>query len=83
MNEILETLVRLMAPVLSFTADEIWKYMEGEDRSPSVHADLFSPLKKEFVKPDLAERWEDILSVRKEVTKTLELGRKEKSSDIP
>ncbi|MCP4575120.1 MAG: isoleucine--tRNA ligase [Deltaproteobacteria bacterium] len=78
MNEILETLVRLMAPVLSFTADEIWQYMGGEDRSPSVHADLFSPIKKEFLNPDLANRWEDILSVRKEVTKTLELGRKEK-----
>ena len=78
MNEILETLVRLMAPVLSFTADEIWQYMGGEDRSPSVHADLFSPIKKEFLNPELANRWEDILSVRKEVTKTLELGRKEK-----
>ncbi|OQY45438.1 MAG: isoleucine--tRNA ligase [Desulfobacteraceae bacterium 4572_87] len=78
MNEILETLVRLMAPVLSFTADEIWQYMGGEDRSPSVHADLFLPIKKAFLNPDLANRWEDIISVRKEVTKTLELGRKEK-----
>ena len=78
MNEILETLVRLMAPVLSFTADEIWQYMGGEDRSPSVHADLFSPIKNEFLNPELANRWEDILSVRKEVTKALELGRKEK-----
>ena len=78
MNEILETLVRLMAPVLSFTADEIWQYMGGEDRSSSVHADLFVPLKKEFLNPELANRWDEILVVRKEVTKTLELGRKEK-----
>ena len=78
MNELLETLVRLMAPILAFTSDEIWQYMGGEDRSPSVHADLFIPLKKEFLNPDLAERWDEILSVRKEVTKALELGRKEK-----
>ncbi|EFK06730.1 isoleucine--tRNA ligase [delta proteobacterium NaphS2] len=78
MNEILETLVRLMAPVLSFTADEIWQYMGGKDRAPSVHADLFVPTKKEFVNPELANRWEDIISVRKEVTKALELARKEK-----
>ena len=78
MNEILETLVRLMAPVLSFTADEIWQYMGGKDRAPSVHADLFVPTKKEYVNQDLAERWEDIISVRKEVTKVLELARKEK-----
>ena len=78
MNEILETLVRLMAPVLSFTADEIWQYMGGEDRLPSVHADLFMPLKEEFLNPGLAERWDGIMAVRKEVTKALELGRKEK-----
>ena len=78
MNEILETLVRLMAPILAFTADEIWQYMGGEDRSPSVHADVFSPLKEAFLNPDLAARWDEILTVRKEVTKTLELGRKEK-----
>jgi isoleucyl-tRNA synthetase len=34
MNEILETLVRLMAPVLSFTADEIWQYMGAKTASP-------------------------------------------------
>jgi len=78
MNEILETLVRLMAPVLSFTADEIWQYMGGEDRSPSVHADLFVPFKEEFLNPELAERWDEIQAVRKEVTKTLEVARKEK-----
>jgi len=78
MNEILETLVRLMAPVLSFTSDEIWQYMGGQDRSPSVHADLFVPLKEEFLNPDLAERWDEIQAVRKEVTKTLEVARKEK-----
>jgi len=80
MNEILETLVRLMAPILAFTADEIWQYMGGEDpdRPSSVHADLFLPFKKEFLNPELAKRWDEILTVRKEVTKILELGRKEK-----
>ncbi len=83
MNEILETLVRLMAPVLSFTADEIWQYMGGKDRAASVHADLFLRPKNGFVNTDLAERWEDIISVRKEVTKTLEKARKEKRIGHP
>lgn len=78
MSEILEVLVRLMAPVLSFTADEIWQYMNGQDRPQSVHADLFLPLKEEYRDPELANRWEEIISVRKEVTKALELARKNK-----
>ena len=83
MHEILETLVRLMAPVLSFTADEIWQYMTGKERPASVHVDIFLPLKEEYRDTELAERWEEIISVRKEVTKVLELARKEKSIGHP
>jgi len=83
MYEILETLVRLMAPVLSFTADEIWQHMTGKERPVSVHADIFSPQNEEYQDTELAERWEEIISVRKEVTKVLELARKEKSIGHP
>jgi len=78
MNEILEVLVRLMAPILSFTADEIWQYMKDKGRAPSVHADLFVPVKEEYKDPDVAERWDTIMGVRKEVTKALEIARKGK-----
>lgn len=78
MHEILETLVRLMAPILSFTADEVWPYMPAEGRGPSVHADLFFPVKEEYLDPALAERWEALIKVRREVTRALELARKEK-----
>jgi isoleucyl-tRNA synthetase len=78
MNEILNVLVRLMAPVLSFTADEIWSHMAEEDLPPSVHADLFLPVKEEYKDNDLAERWEKIIKVRGEVTKALETARRNK-----
>ena len=78
MHEILETLVRLMAPVLSFTADEIWAHMPPSDRAPSVHADLFVPVKEAYLDPGLAERWEIVARVRREVTRALESARKEK-----
>jgi isoleucyl-tRNA synthetase len=78
MNEILNVLVRLMAPVLSFTADEIWQYMKHSNSSHSVHSDLFIPVKKEFINPDLAKKWDEIIKVRKEVSKALELARKDK-----
>ena len=48
MNEILETLVRLMAPILSFTADEIWQHMRGKDRPASVHMDFFVPVNESY-----------------------------------
>ena len=83
MHEILETLVRLMAPVLSFTADEIWQYMKGKERPESVHAAIFFPQNEEYQDIALAERWEEIMSVRKEVTKALELARKEKTIGHP
>lgn len=78
MNEILEALVRLMSPILCFTADELWQHTKGTDRPLSVHADLFVPVNDAYKDPELARRWEDIIAVRKEVTKVLELARKEK-----
>jgi isoleucyl-tRNA synthetase len=77
--EILEVLVRLMAPILSFTADEIWQHMKNSGRPPSVHMDLFIPVKEKYKDPELASRWETIMKVRKEVTKALEIARKDKT----
>ena len=67
-----------MAPVLSFTADEIWQYLKDNSRASNVHADLFIPVKEEYRDPELGERWDDIMRVRKEVTKALEIARKDK-----
>ncbi|MBW1722290.1 MAG: isoleucine--tRNA ligase [Deltaproteobacteria bacterium] len=78
LNEILEVLVRLMAPIFSFTADEVWQYMKGNDRLPSVHMDLFVPVKEEYKDPNLAEAWDTLIRIRKEVTKALEISRKDK-----
>jgi isoleucyl-tRNA synthetase len=83
MNEVLEVLVRLMAPILSFTADEIWQYLRGENRLSSVHADLFAPVREEFLDRELSERWDWILAIRKEVTGALETARREKKIGHP
>ncbi|MBW2066516.1 MAG: isoleucine--tRNA ligase [Deltaproteobacteria bacterium] len=78
MHEILEVLVRLMAPILSFTADEVWQHMKKDGRPSSVHTELFIPVKEEYRDRELAARWDDILKVRREATKALEIARKEK-----
>jgi isoleucyl-tRNA synthetase len=74
---ILEAIVRLMAPVLSFTADEAWRYMPGK-REESVHLSTFPPLKPENRDDALVERWERIVKVRADVSKALELARVQK-----
>ena len=74
MHHILDTLVRLLAPVLSFTADEVWQYMPGRDVE-SVHLTEFPRLSPQWKNETLAARWERIIKVRADVSKALELAR--------
>lgn len=76
---ILDGVVRIMAPILPFTAEEIWKFMPPEgDRPESVHLADF-PLPDPGSRDDEnATRWETVLEVRGKVTKALEQARAEK-----
>jgi isoleucyl-tRNA synthetase len=76
---VLDALARLMAPVLCFTAEEVWQALHGRrDTDPiesTVHAQEFpSPLALP-ADADLAARWERLLAVREEALKALELER--------
>lgn len=74
MYQILDTVVHLIAPVLSFTADEIWGYMPAT-AAPSVHLSQFPPLRPEHKDDSLVERWDRIIKIRADVSKALELAR--------
>lgn len=74
MFRILDTLVRILAPVLSFTSDEVWQFMPGE-REESVHLAEFPVRNPEWKNDVLAARWERIIKVRADVSKALELAR--------
>lgn len=71
---ILDALVRLVAPVLSFTAHEVWKYMPGHGEE-SVHLAQFPPLEPDHRDEELVGRWELLMKVRAEVSKALEIAR--------
>jgi isoleucyl-tRNA synthetase len=78
--KITEALVRLVAPILTFTADEVWSYLpQIEGREASVHLALF-PKPDEIAVKDAAllEDWRKLLEVRDGALKTLEEARKEK-----
>jgi isoleucyl-tRNA synthetase len=71
---ILQALTRLMAPILSFTAEEIWAL---ECKSDSVFLGLWHELPMPADEPELDDRWRAIRSVRAWVSKELELLRTE------
>jgi isoleucyl-tRNA synthetase len=78
---IAHALVRLLAPVLVFTAEEVWKHMPRREGDPeSVHIALF-PKAEELGEP-LDERrkanWDRLVAVRTEVLGALERARNEK-----
>jgi isoleucyl-tRNA synthetase len=79
--KITETLVRLVAPILSFTADEVWEYLPKiEGREASVHLALF-PKPEDVYSEDpapLLEEWKQILAVRDQAFAVLEEARKAK-----
>jgi isoleucyl-tRNA synthetase len=76
---ILDALVKIMAPILPFTADEIYSHMpKGEDQKASIHLDAMVELNPEWEDRALSETWENIRSLRSEVTKALEQARKDK-----
>ncbi len=74
---ILSVMTRLLAPVLSFTAEEIWMHMPGR-KSISVFLAEFPEPDKKFLDRELEERWQRLIAVRDEVNKALEIKRKER-----
>ncbi len=73
MYYILSGMTRLMAPVLSFTAEEVWSFLPGyKGKEESVHLASFPELHDEWTDNELEERWDRILAVRAETAKVLE-----------
>ncbi len=77
MYRILDELTQLMAPVLAFTAEEIWQGLPGRP-CESVHLARWQPLPEEYHNESLSERWRVLLEVRRTVSKALEDARTEK-----
>jgi isoleucyl-tRNA synthetase len=79
---IAEALTRLIAPILSFTADEAWQLLPHvEGREPSVHLALF-PSAADIVPAgtqQLDDDFDHLLTLRDEVLKVLEEARTAKT----
>ena len=82
---IADALVRVLAPLMSFTADEVWTHLPAPHlREKSVHlARYVSPatLRAGLTENQLEqlENWPRLIALREEVLKVLEVARQEKS----
>ncbi len=76
MYHIAEAMTRWLTPILSFTADEIWRYLPGE-REPSVFLAEWYPGLLTLDAGDAFDRafWDQVLAVRLAVSKPLETAR--------
>ncbi|MDY0261402.1 isoleucine--tRNA ligase [Syntrophotalea acetylenica] len=77
MFRILECVTRLIAPVLSFTAEEIWGFLPGP-RPESVHLADFVRFSGNSRDKLMEDRYDRLLAIRSEVSKALELARNDK-----
>jgi len=80
--QITEALVRLVAPILSFTADEVWDYLPAvEGREASVHLAQFPKPEEVFSEEPakLLDEWKQIFEVRDQALRVLEEARQAKT----
>lgn len=75
--EILTALVKMLSPILSHTADEVWKHIPGVEQESVQLTDMPEP--KEIAgREQLLEKWEHFMDVRDDILKALEEAREEK-----
>ena len=75
-HSILDAIVRLMAPILPMTAEEIWNFMPGHtDGNDSIHLSRLPRVDETCNDADLGQRWQTLLDIRREITRALEDAR--------
>jgi isoleucyl-tRNA synthetase len=75
MYRILEALVRWLAPILSFTAEEIWQAIPGQRSESVMFATWYDGLDPVQGSPEQREAWSELLKIRAAVSKQLETMR--------
>lgn len=83
MTEILVTLTKMIAPILSFTAEEIWETLPEvlKDKESVLLTDWYKE-NDEYLNPEIENKWVEIIKVRKEANKSLEKARQGKDRII-
>jgi isoleucyl-tRNA synthetase len=75
--QLVEGIVKLMAPVLAFTSEEVWELLPGQ-RPQSVFLSRFPEPDDTILDTDLDQRYQELIRIREVVTKALEEKRQDK-----
>jgi isoleucyl-tRNA synthetase len=79
MFRILNQLVRLVAPVFSFTSEEVWREMPSfRDKAESVHLEEFERVENHWLNETEIEDWTKLANYREQVLKLMEEARQRK-----
>lgn len=71
--KILVILTKLMSPILSFTAEEIWRQLPfSKGKEESVHLTSWTKTQEEFVDKELEDEYKELFLLREEVLKEIE-----------
>ena len=80
MYEILNDLIVMLSPVLSFTMEEVWQFMKKPANAPeSVQMLPWPEVKAEYINEALETKFDNFIAIRSEVTKVLEGHRQNKT----
>ena len=75
LHKIADSLARLLAPILVFTADEIWENLpSAKESQPAVHLSTFPAVSGEEYST-LLQNWTALFAIRDEVLRALEVAR--------
>lgn len=74
LKQLFDHLTRWFAPILSFTAEEVWRTYHGAN-ALSIHLEDFSAVPKEWHQPDLGKVWDQLRDIRRVVTGAIERER--------
>ncbi|MBV6501385.1 MAG: Isoleucine--tRNA ligase [Prosthecobacter sp.] len=74
-REVTETLVKLLAPILAYTADETWEFLGHGD---SVHLEAFPQPNPAFAGTEATAAVEDLLKARAVIQQAIEAARQAK-----
>ncbi|MBQ5833429.1 MAG: class I tRNA ligase family protein, partial [Clostridia bacterium] len=77
---VLSDLVRLLAPILAFTAEEMWQAIPhlDSDARESVFLNALPSYNEKLAFPEIAQKWNRLFALRDDVMKALEIARAEK-----
>jgi isoleucyl-tRNA synthetase len=78
LDHVFEHLVRWLAPILCFTAEEAWLTRHGEGPESSVHLETYRDVPKDWRDDALGQKYSRLRELRRVVTGALELERAEK-----